>query len=155
MEAILYISVAIVAVSFVVLVIYIIKTLRTLTQSLTQTLNHISHTVENLEGQMQGVTKETENLLKKTNDLAADIQEKSKKLDTVVIGVEEVGHTLQAFNRSINRISNTVIQKAADNQDKISQIISWGKLAGDLKNKWSEMRERKKHNKEAHIVIDK
>jgi uncharacterized protein YoxC len=150
MEAILYISVAVVAVAFVVLVIYIIQTLK----SLTQTLNHISHTVESLEGQLQGVTRETENLLKKTNDLAADIQQKSKKLDSVVIAVEEVGQTLQTFNRSINSISNKVIQKVADNQDKISQVISWGKLAGELKDKWSEIKERKKHNKEAHIVID-
>lgn len=150
MEAILYISVAVVAVAFVVLVIYIIQTLK----SLTQTLNHISHTVESLEGQLQGVTKETENLLKKTNDLAADIQQKSKKLDSVVIAVEEVGHTLQAFNHLVNSISNTVIQKVADNQDKISQVISWGKLAGELKDKWIEIKERRKHNKEANIVID-
>lgn len=61
MEAILYISALIVALAFAILVIYLIKTLK----SATKTLENTSATVEALEKQLRGITTESELLLKK------------------------------------------------------------------------------------------
>lgn len=148
MHSILYISVAVIAIAFCVLVIYIIQTMK----ALKTTLDRISHTVDSLEGQLQGITKETESLLQKTNDLAADLQQKSKRLDSVVIAAEEIGNTIQTLNTSINHISNKVISKVSENQGKISQIAGWGKIAVELKDKWDEIRNRRKHKQ---VAIDK
>ncbi|WP_033828130.1 DUF948 domain-containing protein [Bacillus andreraoultii] len=150
MEAVLYISVAVIAIAFFILVIYIIQTLK----SLTQTLNNISHTVEGLEEQLQGVTRETESLLKTTNHLAEDLSEKSKRLDSVVIAVEEVGKTVQSFNHSLTGISNKIINKIYTNEEKLSQVVGWGKIAMEFKDKWKQVRARKKQT-ETHIVIEK
>lgn len=72
MIIILYLSAALIAVSFLILVIYLSKTLK----SLQVTLNHVAATLEGVEGQMKGITAETTELLNKTNRLADDIQEK-------------------------------------------------------------------------------
>ena len=74
MIIILYLSVALIAVAFLVLVIYLSKTLK----SLQLTLKNVASTLEGLEGQMKGITTETAELLHKTNRLAEDIQEKGR-----------------------------------------------------------------------------
>ena len=61
MEAILYISVGVIAIAFVILVVYIITTLKTLSKALEQ----VSNTVNNIEGQVKGITTEAESLLQK------------------------------------------------------------------------------------------
>ncbi len=63
MIIILYLSVALIAIAFLVLVIYLSKTLK----SLQLTLKHVASTLEGLEGQMKGITTETAELLHKTN----------------------------------------------------------------------------------------
>ena len=86
MIIILYLSVALIAIAFLILVIYLSKTLK----SLQLTLKNVASTLEGLEGQMQGITTETAQLLHKTNQLAEDIQDKSAKLNTVVDAVQEL-----------------------------------------------------------------
>ncbi len=78
MIIILYLSVALIAVAFLILVIYLSKTLK----SVQMTLTNVASTLDGLEGQMKGITAETTELLHKTNRLAEDIQEKSEKLNT-------------------------------------------------------------------------
>ena len=91
MIIILYLSVALIAVAFLILVIYLSKTLK----SVQMTLTNVASTLDGLEGQMKGITAETTELLHKTNRLAEDIQEKSEKLNTVVHAVQEVGTLIE------------------------------------------------------------
>ena len=78
---ILYLSVALIAIAFLILVIYLSKTLK----SLQGTLDNVATTLSGLEKQLDGVTKETTILLHKTNELASDIQDKSESLNSVVM----------------------------------------------------------------------
>lgn len=73
---ILYFSVALIAISFLILVIYLSKTFKTLQV----TLDSVSKTLNGLEKQIDGVMSETTDLLKKTNALADDIQEKASAM---------------------------------------------------------------------------
>lgn len=132
LEIILYLSAAVAAIAFLILVIFLSKTLR----SLQGTLDSVAHTLTGLEKQLDGVTRETTELLHKTNNLAEDIQQKSENLNSVVIAVKDVGHSVQQFNRSIQNIHSIVDKQIVDNQDKISQVIQWSNVFLEMKNKW-------------------
>ena len=81
LEVLLYISVAAIAVAFIVLVFYVISTLK----RVSKTLEDVSETVTNVQSQLKGVLEETETMVKRTSSLAEDIQKKSEKLDPLLI----------------------------------------------------------------------
>lgn len=143
MEIILYLSGALAAIAFFILVIYICKTLK----SLQGTLDNVSKTLAGLEEQLQGVTKETTELLHKTNTLADDIQKKSESLNSVVDAVKDVGTSIQNFNQSLQNITNSVTKKLDDNKDKVTQVIQWSQVILELKEKWQERKAAKKEEK--------
>ncbi|PLR79146.1 DUF948 domain-containing protein [Bacillus sp. V3-13] len=139
MEIILYLSVAVIAIAFFVLVMYLTKTLK----SLQTTLDSVSKTLTGLEQQLDGVTRETTVLLHKTNALASDIQQKSESLNTVVDAVKNVGYSVQRFNTSIQNITSSVDRQLEQHKDKISQVVQWSNVFLELKDKWAA---RKKAN---------
>ncbi|WP_160724029.1 DUF948 domain-containing protein [Bacillus sp. USDA818B3_A] len=140
MQIILYLSVALIAIAFFVLVIYLSKTLK----SLQVTLTSVSHTLDGLEKQLNGVTTETTLLLQKTNALAEDIQQKSESLNSVVEAVKDVGTTVTKFNGTLQNISKSVDEQVEDSKEKISQIVQWGNIFFELKEKWQTRKYAKK-----------
>ncbi|QOR65866.1 DUF948 domain-containing protein [Cytobacillus suaedae] len=145
MIIILYLSVALIAIAFLVLVIFLSRTLR----SLQITLDNVAKTLSGLEKQMEGITVETTELLHKTNALATDIQEKTKKLNTVVDAVQDVGASIQRFNGSIQKVSENVSVQVERNQEKVTQVIQWGNVLIDLWDKWKDKKEVKR---EEHTI---
>lgn len=141
MEIILYLSAALAAIAFFILVIYLTKTLK----SLQVTLDSVSNTLQGLEKQLDGVTRETTDLLHKTNHLADDIQKKSDSLNSVVDAVKDVSTSIQKFNQSIQTITTSVNRSVEQNKDKVSQVIQWSNVLLELKDKW------KAKKKEEHI----
>jgi uncharacterized protein YoxC len=139
MEIILYLSVALIAIAFMVLVIYLAKTLKTLQG----TLSSVSTTLVGLEKQLDGVTKETTELLQKTNALADDIQEKSERLTSVVDSVKDVGTTVSKFNGTLKNLTSSFDIQVEQNKEKVSQIVQWSNVLLELKDKWSERKQSK------------
>jgi len=148
MQIILYLSVALIAIAFFVLVIYFSKTLK----SLQGTLTSVSKTLSGLEKQLDGVTSETTLLLQKTNALAEDIQQKSESLNSVVDAVKDVGVTVSKFNGTLLNLTNTVDQQVEDSKEKISQIVQWSNVILELKDKW-QARKQIKQEKESEQMI--
>ena len=140
MQIILYLSVALIAVAFLVLVIFLSKTLKTLQE----TLASVSDTLKGVEQQLDGVTRETTLLLQKTNTLADDIGQKSESLNSVVDAVKGVGVTVSTFNGTLQNIAKTVDKQVEESKEKVSQIIQWGNVFLELKDKWQERKETKK-----------
>ncbi|WP_286229382.1 DUF948 domain-containing protein [Neobacillus mesonae] len=140
MQIILYLSVALIAVAFLVLVIFISKTLKTLQG----TLDSVSETLKGVEKQLDGVTRETTLLLQKTNTLAEDLQQKSANLNSVVDAVKGVGVTVSNFNGTLQNITKTVDIQVEESKEKVSQIIQWSNVILELKDKWQERKEAKK-----------
>lgn len=132
MKIILYLSVALIAIAFFVLVIYLSKTLK----SLQKTLDSVSNTLMGLEKQVEGVTSETTLLLHKTNALAEDLQQKSESLNSMLDAVKGVGLTVNKFNQSLRNITDTVNDHVDQNKEKLSQIIQVSTLFFELKDKW-------------------
>lgn len=143
MNVIAPISVGIIAIAFCILVYYVIKTLKSFSKS----LEKITATVDRLEGRVEEVTIETSALLKKVNRLTDDWQEKSTKLNKIVDSSEEIANTIHAFNDSLDDISTGILKQIKNNQDKIAQVIQLGKIVLELKEKWSEIKQRKQYEK--------
>lgn len=139
MQIILYLSVALIAVAFLVLVIYVSTTLK----SLQVTLTSLSKTLMGLEKQLEGVTNETTLLLQKTNALAEDIQRKSESLNSVVEAVKDVGTTVTKFNGTLQNITTSVDKQVEENKEKISQIMQWSNILLELKDKWQARKQTK------------
>lgn len=137
---ILYLSVAIIAIAFFILVVYLSRTLK----SLQGTLDHVSRTLSGLEQQLEGVTKETTILLHRTNELASDVQKKAEDLNSVVAAVKDVGESVRKFSGSIQSITHSMDQQVEENKDKVAQVIQWSNIIFELKDKWQE-RKQKKH----------
>ncbi|MBI0576656.1 DUF948 domain-containing protein [Neobacillus cucumis] len=139
MIIILYLSVALIAIAFLVLVIYVSKMLK----SLRETLKSVSKTLEGLETQLEGVTTETTALLQKTNALADDLKYKSESLNSVVDAVKDVGTTVSKFNGTLQDISHSLDKQVEESKEKVSQVIQWSNVILELKDKWKEKRQEK------------
>lgn len=144
MQIILYLSAALIAIAFLVLVIYLAKTLK----SLQETLSGVSGTLRGLEKQLDAVMGETHLLLQKTNALAEDIHQKSKDLNSVVTAVKDVGTTISGFNGTIKNITTSVDQTVEESKEKVAQIIQWSNILLELKDKWQA---RKQANSEVSL----
>lgn len=122
MENLLYISAAVAALAFLVLVIY----LATVLVSTKRTLDNVAITLESLEVQTRGITRETEALLAKTNQLADDVNNKTSKLNPLFEGIKGIGQTVQGFNASFKTVSDTIAETATENKDQTAQAVKWG-----------------------------
>ncbi|OAH56247.1 MULTISPECIES: DUF948 domain-containing protein [Bacillaceae] len=142
MEIILYLSAAVAAIAFLILVINLSKTLK----SVDNTLDTLSRTVDRLEGQLKDVTAETAELLHKTNVLAEDVQHKTEQLNTVVYAVKDVGSSVHNLNQSLRKVTTTVASQVEKNQYKISQAVQWGNVVKQMVDKFKE---EKGHAKQA------
>lgn len=136
---IISLSVALIAIAFVVLVIYLAKVLK----SLQVTLTSVSNTLNGLEKQLQGVTTETTLLLHKTNAITADLQEKVEGLTSVVDSVKDIGTTVNRFNGSLQTITTSFDKHVEENKGKILQIMQWSDVLLELKDKWKERKQLK------------
>jgi uncharacterized protein YoxC len=136
---ILYLSVALIAIAFLILVIYLSKTLK----SLQGTLDNVAKTLSGLERQLDGVTNETTILLHKTNELASDIQQKSENLNSVVDAVKDVGDSVRKFNGSIQSITASMNDQFEENKDKMAQVVQWSQVFLELKDKWQSRKQKK------------
>ncbi len=139
LSIILYLSVALIAIAFFILVIYLTRTLK----SLQGTLNSVSKTLSGLEQQLDGVTKETTILLHKTNELASDVQKKAEDLNSVVDAVKDVGESVRKFSGSIQSITNSMTHQVEENKDKMAQVIQWSNIILELKDKWQDRKQKK------------
>lgn len=139
---IISLSVALIAVAFLVLVIFLVKTLK----ALQGTLENVSNTLSGIEKQLDGVTKETTELLHKTNTLADDLQSKVDSLNSVVVAVKDVGTTVNKFNQSLKSVATSFDKQIEQNKDKISQVVQWSNVFLELKEKWNSRKQGKKED---------
>ncbi|MDQ0196967.1 DUF948 domain-containing protein [Neobacillus ginsengisoli] len=142
MQIILSLSAALVAVAFFILVIYLVKTLK----SLQAILTGVSKTLKEVEKHLEDVTTETTLLLKKTNVLADDFQHKAESLNSVVDAVKDVGSTVSKFNGTLNNLSTSFDRQVEENKEKVSQIIQWSDVLLELKDKWRARKQSKNEN---------
>ena len=68
---------------------------------------------------------------------------KSESLNSVVDAVKDVGESVRKFNGSIQNITTSMNHQLEENKDKLVNVIQWGQVIFELKDKWQERRQRK------------
>ncbi|RSK28206.1 DUF948 domain-containing protein [Bacillus sp. HMF5848] len=143
MIIIVYISVAVIALAFLILVIYLARTLR----SMQTTFQQVSSTIDSFDKQLKGITEETTSLLKKTNGLADDLQKKSEQLNTVIKSVEEFGGTISRVNSSMQEMTDKFMKQLDIQKDTFSKLVDVTHTAMEMWESLKEKRNQREDNK--------
>ncbi|MFP6334426.1 DUF948 domain-containing protein, partial [Bacillus subtilis] len=101
--------------------------------------------LDGVEGQVQGITRESTDLLHKANRLTEDIQDKSDRLNSVVDAVKGIGDSVQTLNGSVDRVTNSITHNISQNEDKISQVVQWSNVAMEVADKWQMRKNRRSY----------
>ncbi|MFB6367105.1 DUF948 domain-containing protein [Paenibacillus elgii] len=141
---IIEISVAIIALAFAVLVVFLIMTLRSLSTVLMQT----NETIRELQRRVNGISKEAAEVLRHTNEVTVDVRNKLHSIDSVVCSVKNIGDAVQEITSSIKQASASVagsirakaVKGGGPDRDKVATVMQAVPVAIEL---WQAFRSRK------------
>ncbi|MEO3945535.1 DUF948 domain-containing protein [Gorillibacterium sp. CAU 1737] len=102
MNIIVEVSIALVAVAFAVLVIFLVRTLNMVQASLKET----NQTISDVQRELNDVSGEVKGLIRNTNQITMDVRHKMKALDSLFGTVENVGDTLEGVTSSLKNASS-------------------------------------------------
>ncbi|AMX82575.1 general stress protein [Geobacillus subterraneus] len=140
MEWLLYASAALVAAAFLLLSVYIARTLIVLQETLRRLAAAVSHADE----QVQTVAKEVTQLLHTANSIAGDVQNKAEKLNHAVEAVNEIGGTVRSLNRALRQTAAALSARAGQGQEKWAKALRWANVLLDIWEKWREREQLRK-----------
>lgn len=146
------ISVVIIAIAFVCLVFYLIRTLKSVHQSIEQ----LSVTMVHMQKQIDEVSHETAELIRNTNLITLDVQKKSKALDSLFESVGEAGLAVKQISHSVKEVSSTITQSLQQSvkantekhQGKLNEVVRLAAVGIELWKKWQALKEKPEHKKE-------
>lgn len=101
------ISVAVIAVAFAVMVVFLVKTLKAAEKSLdktTQTLQEVQKTIDELSYEVKSVVRQA-------NQITGDLQHKMEQIDPVLESVKNVGDILNEVTLATKQVSTALIDR--------------------------------------------
>jgi uncharacterized protein YoxC len=101
---IIQLSVAIIALAFVVLVVFLILTLR----SFTAMLEHTSQTLTRVERHVGAISSDSSELIQHVKEIAVDVQDKITKLDSAITSFKQSGDAAKEVTSSFRQVSSAV-----------------------------------------------
>ncbi|WP_025677909.1 DUF948 domain-containing protein [Paenibacillus massiliensis] len=101
------ISVFIIALAFVVLVLYLVKTLKAAQGS----LDRVSVTLEEVQKTVDELSYEVKQTIRHANGITADVEQKMKKIDPVITSVENLGEVLSELTSAAKQASATLMNR--------------------------------------------
>ncbi|MNI34326.1 hypothetical protein D3C73_883150 [compost metagenome] len=99
------ISIALIAVAFAVLVVFLIKTLRAAEVSLHTT----AQTLQDVQKTIDGLSVEVKQVVRQANQLTSDLQHKMDQVDPVLESVKNVGEVLNEVTLAAKQVSSSFI----------------------------------------------
>ncbi|WP_028782916.1 DUF948 domain-containing protein [Thalassobacillus devorans] len=127
-----YIGIFIMALSFALVVAFIVKTL----VSVNKSMKSLDGTVDNLVTQMNGITKESEHLINKSNYLAEDINHKIDSTNGLFESLQNVGDSVDNLNHGLNKATDNFTYHTNKHNDKIIKAVRWGEAITNTYAKW-------------------
>lgn len=129
-----YISALVAAIAFAVLIIFLVKTLKTATTM----MERVGNTMEQVEQQVQGITRESEAMLNRSNTIMEDVQTKTESINGFVGSLQNVGESVDNVNHSFRRVADSVSNYSSKQSEQITQVIRWGNAFIDLYARWKK-----------------
>ncbi|EGL15955.1 MULTISPECIES: DUF948 domain-containing protein [Paenibacillus] len=108
------ISLAVIAIAFVVLVVFLVKTLRSVTDLVAQT----NQTIQQVQQQVTVVSQEANELLRHTNEVSLDVRNKLHALDKTFYTIKNVGDVVSEITTSVRQTSATVTNTMRNKVEK-------------------------------------
>ncbi|WP_261129034.1 DUF948 domain-containing protein [Bacillus sp. Marseille-Q3570] len=142
------IGVLIIGLAFVVLTIFLARVLN----NLAAVIKGVDQTVEQLPSHLNMITKQTGDLIYKSNDTLADVNEKLKALSPLFYIVGDIGETSRKLSSSLVDATSTVKKNTSEGKDIVHKRDLggiYGALA--LGYYWNQKRKAKKSLKEEQI----
>jgi uncharacterized protein YoxC len=144
LDWIIPVSVAIIAAAFVVLVVYVVRTLKAADRS----LNQVRETLVRLERQVDELGRESANLIRSTNRLTEDINQKIRALDSMFQSANQVGDAVREVTSSVKQVSAAlsnaftprVVRTVSESGQHVSEIMQWVSMTMGLVQKWRSLR---------------
>jgi uncharacterized protein YoxC len=120
-------SVALIAVAFVVLVVYVIITLRHMSELMVKT----SLTMESVEKQVALFADDAKEIMKNTRDITENVKEKLESLDAGFSSIRQTGEVANEFVSSIKKVS-TAFQRTVDQSLNPHHVSDQSTIGGIL-----------------------
>lgn len=143
---IIQISVAVIAIAVVVLVYYLVQTLKSAKSSMEQ----VNITLAAVQQQLEETGKESNILLRNTQLITEDVQHKLAATDKIFSSVQHIGEAVQEVSNSVKQVSATVTRSmhgvgnsVNKNQSKIQNVVE---LATSGYHLFNSLKTRKKQD---------
>ena len=139
---IIELSVALIAIAFTVLVIYVVITLRSAKASLDQA----NETLAEVRDKVDGIHLEATKLIKNTNAITEDVGEKVKSLDTLFASIGQISESVNQVTASAkdvsSAVSRTMVSRIEEtiNDPKTANMMKWATLAMQVWAKWRSVK---------------
>jgi uncharacterized protein YoxC len=124
---VIQLSVAAIALAFVVLVVYLIMTLK----SLSRLLENTNQTLTRVEQQVGAVTSDGTELIQHAKEIVVDVQDKITKLDSALASFKQSGDAAKEVTSSVRQVSSAVAHyikskrkpEPATAVDRVTEVI--------------------------------
>jgi uncharacterized protein YoxC len=140
---IIEISLALIAVFFVVLVFYMIALLKSARASLMEA----NRTMSEMRLQLDDISKETRKLLHSGYQVTEDLRSKIHTMDSLFTSIGRMGEATHEVSCSVQQVSAAIVQSAKGmeqtvnaNQQSIVDVIEWASMGVHLWQKWRAQR---------------
>jgi uncharacterized protein YoxC len=97
-----------------------------------KSVTELQGTVNSLANHLEELAIETKQLVRKTNELAEDLQNKSRAIDSIFESLAGFGDSMKRLNNTIQSVSERVQDSFASSGQRISQIAQWGQVVLDF-----------------------
>lgn len=131
------IAVAVVTLAVLIFLIYCIKTLR----SIDDTVKELRKMGKALEVEVHDVLHESKRFLQETTQfmqestqLVKEVRQKGQKLESIVQGIEQISHRIQ-------EVAVGVVKKAEEQQDRLGNLLSLFSSGVQLFKQWKKEKE--------------
>lgn len=127
MNIVISISVAIVAIAFAVLVVFLIKVL----SSAKDSLDNVSATLKDVQKTMEELTYEVKQTIRNVNDITGDVEHKLKQVDPVVDSVKNLGVVLSEITETLKDLTLKTKEVSGSLFERVKSASSGSRNASD------------------------
>lgn len=105
MDLFIQIIIAVITVAFVILMYFLIQTIK----ALTATLNEVRSTVGELRDDVSQISGDVKEMIHHTNEMTLDVRTKLRSLDVVFATVHDIGQTLHSFTGAMKETAASLV----------------------------------------------
>ncbi len=120
MDILLYSSAIIAAVSLLLIAIFVIVALR----NAKKMMNEVSETMAGMENKISGITTKSDQLMERTNRLAADLESKVHRLESVAQSAQYIGQSSENLSRSFQSISHQIARPEPKHREVMEKLTT-------------------------------